>query len=89
MKYIVVEMKGFFAPVIFPECITHSVIAGGLPIASAGFVYLDKGKVIIDDQHSESLKIAPNKKMDRNLVVSLLKNEGSYAFDKYLKLYNK
>lgn len=81
MKYIVVLKSTLLIPIVFPEVLSHAEAAGTMQVVSAGFVYLDKGLVVVTNEPSISLNKIPNPVLDRQLIVSLLKNMGSYAFD--------
>lgn len=83
MKYIIFEQikTGLKMPVIFPDHITHSSIAieGTQPV-SAGFCQLEVKNIIgILPQISVSLNLGPHPG-DCELLISLLRNEGMYAF---------
>lgn len=86
MKYIIFEQvnTGLKMPVIFPDHITHSsvIIEGAQPV-SAGFCQIEVKNIIgILPQISESLNIGPHPG-DRELLISLLRNEGMYAFIRF------
>jgi len=102
MKFIVFETVGFTFPVIFPDIVNHCDIAfkdmpvkrGGkivqLKPTSAGFFRVQNSPLkVVCFGESTSLTLKPNNPRDETLISFLMQNQGSYAFDNSLKLFDR
>jgi hypothetical protein len=71
-KYIILEISGFPAAIIFPRHLQHSSVAQALghPVTSAGFVQVRQGKVEVYGE-SLSLNLRSNPADARSVSVAL------------------
>ncbi|MFC0186021.1 hypothetical protein SAMN04515674_12175 [Pseudarcicella hirudinis] len=73
MKYVIFKRKELIVPVITSEMATHSDLKlEGFEPVSAGFIYMPKGLIIIDNRGSESLGLKPNKELDEKYITKMV-----------------